>query len=187
MIVLFISYPFIFEEEGTLYLVPECSKKNSIDVYECVKFPFRWKFKQTLIENFKGLDNTIFKKDGYFWLFTTLSQTDELHLFYTKELWAKNWTPHPNNPLYNDVSKSRMAGKIVNLENQIYRFAQNGSKRYGYGMQIFKINKISDSHFSEEKIQQINPNWSEDIIATHTFNHTNKLSVTDGLVRRFKF
>ena len=54
-------------------------------------------------------------------------------------------------------------------------------------MQIFKINKISDSHFSEEKIQQINPNWSEDIIATHTFNHTNKLSVTDGLVRRFKF
>ena len=64
-----------------------------------------------LIENFKGLDNTIFKKDGYFWLFTTLSQTDELHLFYTKELWAKNWTPHPNNPLYNDVSKSRMAEK----------------------------------------------------------------------------
>ena len=181
-----LSYPFVFEDNNKLYLIPESSRSNSIDLYECEEFPYKWSIKQTLIENFKGLDNTLYKKGDYFWLFTTLSQTDELHLFYSKTLFTKDWIPHPSNPLFTDVSKARMAGKIVNFDDRTYRFAQNGSKRYGYGMQLLEIKEISKTKFSEKNIQFIYPNWSDDLVATHTFNQTNRLSVIDGLIRRPK-
>ena len=34
-----LSYPFIFEYANTFYMIPEGSKNNTIDIYECTKFP----------------------------------------------------------------------------------------------------------------------------------------------------
>jgi hypothetical protein len=63
------SYPFIIEEDGKLYLIPETAANNSVDIYECIEFPYNWRFKQTLMKGIQALDSTILKHDNKYWLF----------------------------------------------------------------------------------------------------------------------
>ena len=46
-----LSYPFIFEWGGKFYMVPESRANRTINLYECVEFPYKWSFKKCLMEN----------------------------------------------------------------------------------------------------------------------------------------
>ena len=41
-----LSYPFIFEWNNKFYMIPESHENKSIDLYECIEFPYAWRFKQ---------------------------------------------------------------------------------------------------------------------------------------------
>ena len=38
-----LSYPFLFEHDGQLYMLPESAKNRSVELYRCVDFPLVWK------------------------------------------------------------------------------------------------------------------------------------------------
>jgi hypothetical protein len=92
-----------------------------------------------LMINVYAVDPTILRKDGKWWLFVNIrenegaSSLDELFLFYSADLFCRDWTPHPKNPVVSDVKSSRPAGRIFSYNGNIYRPSQNNSKRYGMG------------------------------------------------------
>jgi len=51
-----LSYPFLFEYQGELYMMPEKAEVKRVDLYRCVEFPFKWEFHKTLIDGVKIAD-----------------------------------------------------------------------------------------------------------------------------------
>ncbi len=188
-----LSYPFIFQENGQTYMIPETIQKHRIELYKCIDFPMRWELEEILIDKIEAADTTLFKYNDKYWLFTSLkpnigtSVNDEVYLFYSDNLLKGNWKPHPQNPIISDVRCSRPAGNIFTIGNQIFRPAQNCSKHYGYGMQIREIIKLNEYEYEEKQIQSIYPNWENDLLGTHTLNLCGKLTIIDALIKRKRF
>ena len=184
------SYPFIIENDGNLYMIPETKQNKTIDLYKCIKFPNEWEYEMTLINNIEAVDTTIIFKNKKFWLFTNIavnkgsSNLEELYIFFSDNLHSNNWAPHPKNPVISDIKKSRPAGKFFTHNNNLYRPSQNNTICYGYAMKINKVITLNEFDYVEEEVNSIYPNWDASITATHTLNHDGKLTVIDGIFKR---
>lgn len=188
-----LSYPFLIEDNGNLYMIPETSANRDIQLYKCIKFPYEWKLEKTLMQDVVAVDSTVLKKDGLYWMFTNIrvhtggSDHTELFLFSSDNLISNKWKPHPMNPIVSDIKKARPAGNIYIKGNDLIRPSQNCSHYYGYGMNINKINKIDDSNFEEEILLSIQPKWRKDVLCTHTFNFYDKIYISDAKIKRSRF
>ena len=188
-----LSYPFVFSHRDNYFLIPESGSTKTVDLYECVEFPFQWKFRLRLMEGVAAVDTTVFYHHDKWWLFTNVvenpgaSDLDELFLFYSDELHSTSWTPHPMNPVVSDVRNARPAGRIFVHDGRIIRPSQNSSRRYGFGVKMNEIRILDEKEYEEVEIQSIEPDWDKRLMATHTFNHVGNLTVIDGNVRRRRF
>lgn len=182
-----LSYPFMIEDKGELFMIPESGINETINLYKCIEFPGKWEFVKFLMTNISAVDTTIFKFQNKYWLFANLrdqedtSIHEELFLFFSDDLVNGKWNSHPKNPIVTDVRCSRPAGKIFSINNRIFRPAQNCAKYYGHGMKIQEILILNEKEYVERTVDEIYPNWSNEIIATHTFNHLDRLSVIDAI------
>jgi hypothetical protein len=187
-----LSYPFLIEDHGELYMIPESKQNNTIELYKCIDFPLKWKLEKVLMNNVQAVDSTVLFKDNKYWLFCNITKSpgpsaqDELCLFYSGKLISDTWKSHPLNPIESDFKKSRPAGKFFNYKNRLYRPSQNGLKHYGYGMKINQVIELTETNYEEKVIDSIYPEWDEHIIATHTLNSTENLTIIDALLRRKK-
>ncbi len=190
-----LSYPFLIEQDGELYMIPETSQSKSIQAYKCVEFPLKWELSKILMNNIQALDTTILKYKGKYWMFTNIRQNknksasadDDLFLFYADDLITDKWIPHPCNPIVSDVKCSRPAGKIFTEGGRLFRPGQNCTNRYGYGIQIKEIVELNETRYQEITVQSIFPNWSKDTKCIHTLNHSGKLTVIDSVITRTKY
>jgi len=187
-----LSYPFIIEDNGELYMVPETAENNTIELYKCTLFPSKWELKIILIDNIIAVDSTIIFKDGKYWLFANVvrnkgaSSLDELFLFSSEKLVSNNWISHPQNPIVSDVKQSRPAGNFFIYKDNLYRPSQNCSKRYGYGMRINQVIELTETNYQEKVVDSIFPNWERNLQSTHTISSVNNLTVIDALIKRRK-
>jgi len=188
-----LSYPFIFKNNEKYYMIPESSLSNTIDVYECSKFPEKWNFCKTLIQNVTATDSTLFYKNEKWWLFTSLTnyqnkkRENELFLFYSDNLLDENWISHPKNPIVSNLKGSRSAGKIFQEKGKIIRPAQDGSIRYGYGIIFYRIDILNEVDYQETEVKTIYPNWNKKIIGVHSYGQEKELTVMDIRIKKWKF
>lgn len=187
-----LSYPFLFENDGNLYMIPETKKIRCIQLYKCEEFPDKWKLEKVLMDNVPAVDTTILKRDGKFWMFTTFQKEDqilthdELFVFYSNNLVSDKWIPHKKNPVVSNVKSARPAGSFFTFKNELYRPAQNCQSHYGYGLTMNKVRKINTEEYKEEVVQYIEPKWKKQFLGVHTINHENELTVSDALYKRRK-
>jgi len=188
-----LSFPFVFEWQGRYYLVPESAENRTIDLYECIEFPYQWKYKMTLMENVTALDTILFRAHDQWWLFTGIAENEgsipqvELFLFFSNELFTKNWNPHPMNPLVSDVKSARQAGGLIVKDGKLYRPSQDCSKMYGFGFDLNEILALSENDYLEKKVASVRPEWDRKVEATHTIVYQENLVVIDAFTRRGKF
>ncbi|TKB98907.1 glucosamine inositolphosphorylceramide transferase family protein [Pedobacter cryophilus] len=187
-----LSYPYLIEDNGELYMIPETKQNNSIELYKCAQFPHKWELEMTLMDNVRAVDSTILFKDNKYWLFcnitrgTGTSSLDELFLYSSDKLVSNKWTSHPQNPIISDIKQSRPAGNFFMFKNKLYRPSQNGSKHYGYAMKINHVVQLTEKHYEENTVDEIFPNWDHHLKSTHTINSVDHLTVIDALMRRRK-
>tara|TARA_B110000967_G_C18901733_1_gene576025 strand:- start:5455 stop:6915 length:1461 start_codon:yes stop_codon:yes gene_type:complete len=189
-----LSYPFIFKEQGKYYMIPETAHNNDIQLCEAVSFPFKWEFKQKLIDNIKASDTTLLKKNNKWWLFTSIKRFEkgtydnDLFVFYSDNLFSSNWTEHQENPILKDITSGRQGGGFFKIDNEDYRVSQNCESHYGYGFNLSKLQTLSESDFKEEKVYSFTPRNFKNVLGVHTYSHINsKLRVYDILTRTFKY
>jgi hypothetical protein len=183
-----LSYPFIFQWNDELYMVPETSKAGRIELYRCTSFPKEWVFEKVLLDDLRAVDSTLEEIDGKWWMFTSVDAectkgVYELHLFHADTPLGP-WQPHPGNPVRPDVQSSRPAGRLVYRDGAYYRPAQVGA---GYGMTIQKIERLDHEGYRETEVCKIGPFWAEGLIGTHTLNSSDGLTVIDGLTQRRRY
>jgi len=187
-----LSYPFLFEYEEQIYMIPETGKNNAIEVYRCTHFPDKWEFEKTLINNVLAFDATLFEAHEKWWLFANISEEggsswDTLHLYYSNHPLSDQWKSHPLNPIVKDVRSARPAGRIFAHEGKLIRPSQDCSVRYGYAINFNHITALTETDYAETCEQTFKPLKKIGVLGTHTFNQVSALTVIDAIQRRRKF
>jgi hypothetical protein len=185
-----LSYPFVFEFEGDLYMTPESRGNRTIGLYKCVRFPYEWKLEMNLMEDCQAVDPTVVQWQGKWWMFVNQAQSEgaslseELFLYYSDSPLSVRWTPHPRNPIVSDARSSRPAGRLFVRDGRLLRPSQNCCPHYGYGFNICEVTKLTETTYEEHIVSRIVPGWDRDVVSTHTINHEVGLTVIDGQLRR---
>lgn len=182
-----LSFPFIFEYDGQLYICPESSNNRDIRLYRCVDFPLHWVFDRVLMSDVDAADTMIVKAGGRWWMFTNIDPADvgdhgsELFLFHAQTPLADRWVAHPRNPVIADALVARNAGMIVEDET-LYRFSQRqGFPLYGSAVNILKILVLSEEDYQEEAVGAVLPRFKEGIIGTHHLHADGDVTVFDHM------
>ena len=188
-----LSYPCLFQHKDILYMIPETAEQQVIDLYQCVSFPNRWEKVKTLMSGIKAVDTTILLHNDLWWLFTSfpenegISNYDEIFVYYSDDLLSREWIPHPKNPVVSDVRSARSAGRIFKSNSHLYRPSQNCSLRYGYSININKITTLTKQEYNEVCVEQIEPDSNCGILATHTVNHIEGITVIDAMRKQTRY
>ncbi len=186
-----VSYPFVFEWRGQLYMVPETLSARCVSLYRCTDFPSGWELEAVLLEDVSAVDATLAEVDDVWWMFVNIAvdgsvDYSELHLY-----WATTptgpWRPHRHNPVKSDARSSRPAGKLFWWKGDLLRPAQDCGQRYGFATTIQRVRALDRQSFVEEEVGRIEPTWDRNLLATHTFNMVPGLTVVDALRRRPRF
>ncbi|MCW7762041.1 glucosamine inositolphosphorylceramide transferase family protein [Photorhabdus luminescens] len=178
-----LSFPYIFKINFELYMIPESSENHTIDLYKCTKFPYKWDKVKTLINNIKAVDTVLIKNGKMWYLLTSekvcgASYGDELTIFTSEDPLTKSFQRLSNIPAVHDVALARNAGSIyMNKTGNLYRVSQDCSRRYGYKVNVMKINQLSENEYREELISKFD--LPKNTIAMHTYNFANEIEITD--------
>jgi len=185
-----LSYPFLVEEDGQLYMIPETAHNNTVEIYRCEEFPHKWKLERVLMNDVFCADATLHREGDKWWMFTNQARpgeeiNDELFLFSSDRLLG-DWKPHRRNPIKSDVRSARPAGRLFRHEDRLYRPGQICAPHYGSGIALNRVTRLTHDEYVEEEGERIVPR-SEAVLGIHTINRAGDLSVTDAFTRASRF
>jgi len=185
-----LSYPFVFEHGGDIFMVPESAAKRTVELYRCVRFPDAWEFVRVLLRDTYAVDATLLEHAGRAWMFVNVkeeggSSLNALHLYWAESPLADAWHTHPLNPVVRDIASARPAGRIFTQGGKLIRPSQDSTRRYGYALKFNCIKRLDEKGYSEQTIAGFEPSGGR-IRATHTFNQAGDLTVIDAVIRRRK-
>jgi hypothetical protein len=172
-----ISYPFIFEDGGEIWMIPETGAAHGIDLYRAEKFPCHWKLETRLLDGIDGNDATITRIGDQLWMFVSerfwnSSSWDALSLFYANRL-SGPWRAHRDNPILFDATRSRPGGALFQHNGELIRPMQDCSRFYGGTVLLCRVDGL------EPFAQTMRGVVSVAGAGCHTFNNHRGLEVID--------
>jgi hypothetical protein len=179
-----LSFPYLFEHEGALFMCPETSGNRDIRVYRCISFPLSWRLEKVLMKDLTAVDTMLIEKGGVWWMLTNTDPAGfgafpELSIFSAPSPFADQWTPHPLNPIFVDASHARNGG-IVREGDRLFRIAQRqGFDFYGKATSINEIRHLDGKDYAEDRIHTITPTFKKGIVGTHHLHSNGQTTVID--------
>lgn len=182
-----LSFPFLFRHQEEDFMLTECFARGTLPLFRCVRWPCEWEQVGSLLDGAGAVDPALVEIDGRWWLFVCqpsaqgLAPWSELHLYYS-DAPTGPWEPHRGNPVKIDVASSRPAGALFRGEDgALFRPGQDCSKRYGYAVRLHRVEEISPTAYRERRVASLLPPADRGILATHTINRCDGMTVIDGL------
>jgi hypothetical protein len=142
-----LSYPFVFERDGAVWMIPESAWAGEVALYRFADFPRRPEKVRVLLRGAYFDSSLCEGEDGGCYLFT--SSAAGLHLFRIGDLLGDEPAPHPIDPITADPARSRCGGAPIRADGALFRLAQNGSARYGEGLSAWRVNRLTSDDYRE--------------------------------------
>ena len=180
-----LSYPFLFEDDGEIYMIPETKGNLTVELYRAARFPDEWQLDTVLLRDLYAVDATIYKAEGKYWMFAGISNgrysnSEELAIYHAESLRGP-WKEHAGNPVVSDVCRARPAGALFrDAEGRLIRPSQDCSKAYGYATVFSEVLRLTETEYEERQIGRVEPTWLNGNLGTHTYTRTNGWEVIDG-------
>ena len=152
------SFPFLFEHGGKLFMLPETSRGNCVDLFVCENFPGKWRHVTRLLDGIDAADTVLFQHDGLFWMITSVRKNRQnasrwLAVYFCEDLLSGNWQPHPVNgsrKFYGTrYSTGRNGGAVTYLGGNLLRLAQHNQDYYGQSIRVMQIDRLTPSDYIE--------------------------------------
>lgn len=180
-----LSYPFLFEYQGELHMLPEAGNGRTLDVYECEEFPARWRKRATLMSNIRYADATLIEHQSRWWLFVTIkrgifSLSRDLFVFWADTPLTDQWRPLPTNPVVRGLRGARPAGRIFELGGKLLRPSQDCLVRYGHSLRMNEILRLDAEGYQERLVSELKPDWEAGIRANHHIDWHDGMVVMDA-------
>jgi hypothetical protein len=183
-----LSYPFVFEHDGALYMVPETAQNGTVELYRCTDFPRHWKLERVLLQGVRLADPTLHRGPDRWWLFAGAAPgesqvfDDELHLFHAPSPFG-DWQAHRRNPVRSDARCARPAGRLFWRDGALHRPAQICVPRYGAGLAVHRVLRLTPHEYAERQVERLLP-AHDGVLGIHTVNRAGHLTMVDGFMRR---
>ena len=188
-----LSYPFLLEHGNSLYMVPETGQNRTVEAYRCVEFPLRWRLERVLLDGLRCVDASLARAGDRWWMFANSGagrcMDDELHVFHADGPLGR-WQAHRRNPVKSDVRSARPAGALYWHDGALHRPAQICTPRYGAGLSINRIQRLTPGEYAERETQRILPAGRGGLLGQgallgiHTINRAGELTVVDAFTRQ---
>ena len=183
-----LSYPFVFVNKDTTYIIPESSSQHSVEAYPFNQNQNTISRIKNLISGEKLLDSTILFYNNKYWLFATKSgkySNANLYIYHADHLDGP-YEEHHLNPVKKSLNGSRPAGNFILYNGNWFRPAQNNKSYYGQSVTIHRLIVLNEFEFLEEPIVEIKPPRDcKDWHGIHTINLNGEAIVIDRLKRIF--
>ena len=176
-----LSYPFLVEEQGVVYMIPETSSRDTVELWQCTSFPNKWELNRILISGENLFDVTLVKKDETWFMFAAQMQRwtsswDALVIWWAPSLFGP-WVPHRANPVVVDVRAARPAGNLLYSRGRLLRPAQNCADRYGAALTIAVVEDLSRLSYRQTVVGAVRP--MPPFAGLHTYNRSTNIEVVD--------
>ncbi|AET93239.1 hypothetical protein BYI23_C010930 [Burkholderia sp. YI23] len=177
-----LSYPFLFEHEGEIFMIPETCGNRTIEMYRAASFPTEWVLHKVVMRDIVAADTTLHFDGKTWWMFTSVAEDggpnwDELSIFHSDSPFGE-WTAHPMNPVVSDVRLARMAGNLfTDAQNRLIRPAQNCEREYGAALAFREITELTPTTYAERTVAVRNPPRGHQ--GVHTWNSAGDFTIVD--------
>lgn len=146
-----LSYPFLIEEGGETFMVPESHKAREIALYRATSFPDAWVKETVLLGDITGAEASLIRHEGRWWMFYTLvgagaRDQRELHVAHAPSLTGP-WTMHPQNPVLVDKAGARPGGTpFIGPEGLVVLPVQDCHLTYGGALRFLTFPVLDENH-----------------------------------------
>ena len=146
-----LSYPFTFEKDGKVYMMPESGASGQIRLYRATDNTLtRFELVKPILDG-RYLDSMLLHQDDNYFLFTSDEPQHRqyiLHLFCSDTLEGP-YSEHPMSPICYDTEFSRSGGRPIELDGRICRVSQDCSNGYGDNVSLFSIDRLTLTEYTE--------------------------------------
>lgn len=159
-----LSYPFVFEADGAMWMLPEAYRSGTLTLYRARTFPFDWEPVCTIALDGPAIDATPLFHDGKWWLLYAPSadkaaRTSHLHVAWADRLTGP-WHLHPLNPVRISPSGTRPGGTPLVTDEGIILPVQDCRRTYGGAIRQLLIRTLDTTRFeAEERDGLTAPAW----------------------------
>lgn len=159
-----LSFPFVFEDEGQVYMIPETGAAHRIRLYRADDDSlthFTWVrdllWHEVMPERLNDdyADSVITRRDGRYYLMTTLriDQVNQLHLYHADRLQGP-YAEHPQSPVVCSNRYGRNGGCCLDMDGRTVRVAQDCQSGYGDDIHLLGIDQLSATAYGESVIRE---------------------------------
>lgn len=179
-----LSYPFLLQHDGELWMIPESTGNRDVTLYKCVDFPGRWERHTTLLSGLELADATIVRHDGLYYLLGATRDgaagySDTLSIFHSEQLFGP-WIPFAANPVMLDRAGARPGGNFVTIDRRLWRPVQDCTYGYGCALGLAEVTELSPTSFRQVVRHVIWPGPLWPGRKLHTLNRCGRLELIDG-------
>ena len=180
-----LSYPFVFEYEGSLYMCPESAEARQIRVYRCEGSLLDWRLAGILMDGVSAVDSMLVPHSEGWLLLTNIDETGSGD--FSTGLWAfradsplsATWVPDPCNPVVMGTASLRNGG-IVRDGTAAYRVGQASDfDAYGTSVWLQRMEADSDGRYAETPVRHILPDFLPGIRGTHHLSSADGVTACD--------
>ncbi|WP_306030530.1 hypothetical protein [Stappia sp. MMSF_3263] len=156
-----VSFPFLFEAEGRLYMLPETCAMGALDLYECERFPDRWRRVRRIFEGRDAVDSLLFRHEDWWWLVTCEKPAGAdgprwLTACRARDLLSGRFQPLPVNDekIFADARNGlgRGAGSVFADGEGLLRMMQKNTDYYGQGAEVRRMSGLEAGDYRETPV-----------------------------------
>ena len=183
-----LSYPYLIEDDGEVFMIPECHRAGEIALYRAREFPRDWVRETALLPDVPGAEASVIKHGGYWWIFFAIvgpkaRDQRELHVAYAQSLTGP-WRLHPQNPILDDRSGARPGGTpFLAPDGALVLPVQDCSWTYGGALRFLRFTELTPDYLACEHLG--NPPLTGDLFSAshqdgcHTLAKCGDLTLVD--------
>ena len=184
-----LSFPFIFECDGHVYMCPESTGANDIRFYKCTDFPLQWELARTVMTDVNAVDTIVFERAGLWWMLTNINPARDgdfysaLFIYSSAHPLTGDWVAHSANPIIVDAHGGRNAGFLTDGDSMHRPGQCYGFDRYGKSLSINEIVTLTTDAYVERTSIKILPDFFPSIYGVHHIHGLTNMTVFDFLTK----
>lgn len=175
-----LSFPFVFEDNGNIYMIPESQESDSIRLYQANDDLTSFSYVRTIMKkehskdiHYNLCDSHIYKKENKYYLFTSYQKNWMYHqeLYVSSDLFREEFVRHPMSPICISNEFGRNGGSLIIFNEKLFRVTQDCQRNYGDNISLMEITKLSENEYEEHLfLQDVFPKNSIFVDGGHQLN-----------------
>ena len=179
------SFPNVFYHDGNLYMIPETYSDDSVHLYKCIEFPYKWERLPDLINGVHLVDHSLLDDDYTYVISYDIDRK-------CSRCFTLNWNQMKLEEFCPSGihSNERPGGTFYRRDNKLFRVIQDCERIYGDYLKIYEVTELNKEYFTEQlyktvKVNDLAFDKNVGFDRVHQYSVSEQFEVVDFTYNRF--